>query len=243
MCEEGYASAGFAEEMEDATGLRPWRLHVICSCVFEYGVVCESELEAYMEVETIVVGSLMTNCYLISSDDGKEVIVIDPGEDASRILEVIDSKGLDVKYIVNTHGHYDHIGANDEIREKTGAKVCASPNDRLASVDKELKKGTKIKIDGIEAEVISTPGHSPGSISLMANDALFSGDLIFDGAVGRTDFPGGSVEKLRDSLEWLLTLSDDTDIYPGHGDAFNLGEQKKTNPFLLWVSGEDDENK
>ncbi len=195
-----------------------------------------------MEVETIVVGSLMTNCYLISSDDGKEAIVIDPGEDASRILEVIDSKGLDVKYIVNTHGHYDHTGANDKIREKTGAQVCASPNDRLASVDKELKKGMKIRVDGIEAEVISTPGHSPGSISFKANDALFSGDLIFDGAVGRTDFPGGSVEKLRDSLQWLLTLSDDTDIYPGHGDAFNLGEQKKTNPFLLWASGEDDEN-
>ncbi len=192
-----------------------------------------------MIFETVVVGYLMTNCYILADKKGGDAVVIDPGDDASSILDVVNGEDLEVKYVINTHGHYDHNGANDQVKLATGAKLAAALEDGNAGIDRPLSDGDVIKVGSLEINVRATSGHSAGSVSLMVGKMLFSGDLIFKGSVGRTDFQGGSLEELRESLEWILTLPDDTTVYPGHGEHFNLGEEKASNPYLVWA-GKDE---
>ena len=161
-----------------------------------------------MEIKTIKVGDLETNCYLLDSD--KELIVIDPGDEAAKILEEIEKTGAKVKHIINTHHHFDHVLANKELTEKTGAKISAG-----------LKEGDEIKIGRAVLRVIQTPGHAEESICLLGDKFIFTGDTLFKDGCGRTDLPGSSEEKMEESLKKLAKLlKPGMMVYPGHGSAF-----------------------
>ncbi len=199
-----------------------------------------------IEVVTIPVGkNYPTNCYLVWAKNTDEAMVIDPGFEHKRILKVINKKGLRLKYIVHTHGHYDHTSESHLLRKSTGAKVYIHPKQKkynritpnLNIEDKyitEISDGESIHLSDISFLVIHTPGHSPGSICLYHSGVLFSGDLLFLGTAGRTDFAGGNYSELIKSLTKRLShIPDDTKVYPGHGEATNMGHERKTNPFIL----------
>ena len=184
-----------------------------------------------MTVENLVVGELQTNCYIISS--GAEAVIIDPGAEPQQILDILKSKGLNLKYIINTHGHFDHVEANNELAKATRAIICVHKQDRgWVNAQKDLEEGEDLNLKEIKLKVIHTPGHTPGSISILVENSLFTGDLIFEGSVGRTDLPGGSWEDLNESLKRISSLPDSIRIYPGHGPKTSIGDEKKNNPFL-----------
>jgi hydroxyacylglutathione hydrolase len=203
-------------------------------------------------IETIPVGGIETNCYLIG--DGNDAILIDPGEDASRIIAMIKKRNVKVANIVLTHGHADHIGAVPELKKFTSAPVLIHSEDaimltdameNLSAVfdmpfvadpaDELLKDGDEISSGNIQLKVLFTPGHTPGGISLYEPNAgiLFSGDTLFAGSIGRSDFPRSNNDQLIKSIkEKLLTLPDETIVYPGHGPQTTIGEEKANNPWL-----------
>ncbi len=206
-----------------------------------------------MILETLVVGSLQTNCYVLGCPETREALVIDPGAEAGRIRTVLEKQGLQLKKLVLTHAHGDHIGACGELREATGAQVLVHREDAglltdphrnltaylgsaltLPPADVLLSDGDVVEFGaGISLTVLHTPGHTQGSICLLGDDVLFSGDTLFAGAVGRTDFPGGSFQELTRSLvRRLLPLPDEIRVYPGHGPASTMGEEKRDNPYL-----------
>jgi glyoxylase-like metal-dependent hydrolase (beta-lactamase superfamily II) len=198
------------------------------------------------------VGPLQTNCYLLACKETNQAVVIDPGAEGKRILNVIKKEGWEVKYIINTHGHGDHIGANWEIKEGTEAKLfihhldagcLTDPSKSLLSflgekpvsfaADKLLQHGDKVNVGNLELDIIHTPGHTPGGISIKAGSILFTGDTLFAGAIGRTDFPGGSLNQLLAAVkDRLFCLGDDFVIYPGHGPSSTIGEERIYNPFF-----------
>jgi glyoxylase-like metal-dependent hydrolase (beta-lactamase superfamily II) len=175
-----------------------------------------------MEIKTLVVGPISTNCYLISS--GKELAIIDPGANSKKILKEIENLGFKVKYIILTHSHLDHISAAQEMKRETGAKILAHEIERYSlnfPVDISLKEGDEIKIGKEILKVLHTPGHTPGSICLLSKDFVFTGDTLFKEGVGRTDLPGGSQIQLEKSLQKLSRfLKPGMKIYPGHGEIF-----------------------
>lgn len=204
-----------------------------------------------MLLEKLVVGHLDTNCYIIASDISKKAAIVDPGGDIDRIIEKINENSLDVKYIINTHGHHDHIAFDDEAAKLTGAIVCvhkddlsllSQPFDNLSffsgeefkiQTDKiELEDDQILELDDIKIRIIHTPGHTKGSISLLVENKLFTGDLLFKNSVGRTDFIGGSFEELQESLKKISLLPDSTEVYPGHGPETTLIEEKRNNPYF-----------
>lgn len=204
-----------------------------------------------MIVEKIVVGALATNCYIIAPGANSEAAVIDPGDDADEIDRRLQQLNLELKLIVNTHGHYDHIGADSELARKKKIPIYIHPedmnmlNDPAANLSllwggqfetvenvKELVDGQVLEVGELELKCIHTPGHTAGSISVLVQGKLFTGDLLFNGSVGRTDFPGSSYEALLRSLQRIAVLSEDTLIYPGHGPSTILGEEKANNPFF-----------
>lgn len=173
-----------------------------------------------MNIKRVAVGSLQTNCYIIEEDN--ETIVIDPGGEPEKILKYI--KG-EVKYIINTHYHFDHTLANKEIKEATKAKILISEKEKDYidfKPDGFLKENEEIKIGKTILKVLETPGHSKGSICLISNGIIFAGDTIFEGGYcGRMDLPGGSEEDMQDSLNKLKKIiKSETKIYPGHGEPF-----------------------
>jgi glyoxylase-like metal-dependent hydrolase (beta-lactamase superfamily II) len=199
-----------------------------------------------MFVKMWPIGMLLTNCYLVGHVKSREAIIIDPGTnretEAKKILKAIESNGFKIKYIVNTHGHPDHTGANKIFKETTNAPILIHEADAFMLkgpfADKTLHDGDSIQIGGIVLRVLHTPGHSPGSISLVGNDAVFTGDTLFAGSIGRYDLPGGSLEEIKKSLKKLMILPDHLKAYPGHGPTSTIGEEKKHNPFLQnfsWV--------
>ncbi len=205
----------------------------------------------------LVVGPLQVNCYILADDKTKEAVVIDPGDDAEKILRVIQEKGLTVKYIVNTHAHFDHVGANKALKEATGAQLLLHEKDAgvLKSAtkhatafnltttasppaDRYVQHGDVIAAGEVSLKVLHTPGHSPGGISLVEQGIVFTGDALFAGSVGRTDLLGGDLMTLLDGIkQHLLTLPDETRVFPGHGPDSTIGDEKRENPFLNPESG------
>lgn len=192
------------------------------------------------------------NCYIFGDDKTKEVVVIDPGEEFPLIWEKIQEAEYEVKGIVLTHGHADHIGAVAELKNKTEAPIYIHPEDQemltdpklnrslyfgvaitAPQADKLLKEGEILKIGNVSLKVIHTPGHTPGGVCLEYDKILFSGDTLFAGSIGRTDFPGSSFQSLIYSIKRkLLILPDEIEIFPGHGPSSTIGEERVSNPFL-----------
>lgn len=192
------------------------------------------------------VGMQLTNCYLVGQVETREALIIDPGTDreteAKKILKEIESNGFKIKYIINTHGHPDHTGGNEIFKEATGAPILIheldAPMLKGPFADETLQDGDTVQVGAIMLRVQHTPGHSQGSISLIGNDVVFTGDTLFAGSIGRYDLPGGSLPEIKKSLKKLMTLPDHMKVYPGHGPTSTIGKERKTNPFLQnfsWV--------
>ncbi len=191
-----------------------------------------------MIIEKLVVGPLFTNCYILAAGKGSEAVIIDPGAEANRILKTLREFEFKLRFILLTHSHFDHIGAVQEVAQATHAKICLYQDGESIPFipDIFLKESKDILIDGLTLEIIYTPGHSQDSVSLYFPGHLFTGDLLFAGSVGRTDLAGGSMKDLISSLkEKILSLPDDTLIFPGHGPETKLGLEKKSNYFLKEV--------
>ncbi len=205
-----------------------------------------------MKVITLSVGELDTNCYILYDETTSKALVVDPGDEASRILAALMDKQLHVEAVVLTHGHFDHMMAARAVCDATGAPLCAAAAeaDTLAdaqsnlsamfytgqgvtlTAQRPLRDGDVLSIGGERLTVLSTPGHTPGCICLLGEGLLVAGDTLFAGSIGRLDFPGGDAQAMMTSLARLVTLSDDLAVYPGHGPATTIGREKATNPYL-----------
>lgn len=205
-----------------------------------------------MLIETLVTGPFQENAYLVSVGEGHEAVIIDPGDDADRIAARIDELRLKPVLILNTHGHLDHVGAVPDLRERFGIPFAIHPEDgfllrnldqqasmfglsgyRDPEVDRDLVAGETVTAAGIEFEVLFTPGHSPGHVTFRARDAVFSGDCLFQGSIGRTDLPGGDAATLKRTLHGtFLALPDETRVFSGHGPMTTIGDERRMNPFL-----------
>lgn len=211
-----------------------------------------------MIIEHFTVGMLQTNCYLLGDRKSGQAAVIDPGAEGARISNRVRELGLNLTAILNTHAHFDHIMAAWTVKSKAGGQIYLNPKDRptlvqvifgLASrfapeirpvspaeVDRDLTEGDHLMLGETAIEVLETPGHTPGHVSFYLRDQgmVFSGDLIFSGSIGRTDFAGGSHEQLLDSVRTkIFTLPVETVILPGHGPRTSVGREKSENPFFL----------
>lgn len=191
-----------------------------------------------MKVKSFPVGWLSTNCYVVSCEETKEAAVIDPGMESERetelIVDYIRQNGFKVKYIINTHGHPDHVVGNETIKEATGAPILIHENTiEKVNADRKLHDGNVLQVGNVKLVVLHTPGHTPDGISLLADNAVFTGDTLFAGSVGRTDFLGGSYTDLMQSIKTkLMCLPDSFTVYCGHGPSTTIGDEKRYNPFL-----------
>lgn len=208
-----------------------------------------------MITQMFTVGKLFTNCYIAACPEKKEAIIIDPGFDsaseAEKIFAFLEEEGLKLKYIVNTHGHPDHVCGNGIVKEKfkvpilihrLDAHMLGEIGKRISSflgfekssppADRLLSDGDLLSFGEVVLRVVHTPGHSHGSISLLGEKEIFTGDTLFMGSIGRTDFPEGSEEEMSASLEKLAILPDNIVVYPGHGPATTIGDEKRANPFM-----------
>lgn len=205
-----------------------------------------------MILETRIVGPLGVNCYIVGDEKTREAIVIDPGGDAREILDVLRREQLKVVAVVATHAHFDHLLALDELRATTrapfvlhadeapmlagaslGARLFGFVFKQPAPPEQLVREGDEVRVGSLAFRVLHTPGHSPGGMCLLHDRIVFVGDTLFQGGIGRTDLPGGDYGTLMRSIrDKLLTLPDDTIVYPGHGDPTTIGEEKQLNPFL-----------
>ena len=191
-----------------------------------------------MIIKRFTVGWLSTNCYVVGCEETKEAAVIDPGleseAEAEEILDFIKQNGFHVKYIINTHGHPDHIAGNNFMKEATGASILIhESNSERVQADRKLRDGDVIHVGNYKLVVLHTPGHTKDGISLLGDNVVFTGDTLFAGSIGRTDFPGGSFQELMQSIKTkLLPLPDSFKVYPGHESSTTIGDEKKYNPFL-----------
>ena len=208
-----------------------------------------------MILETFPVGPLACNCTILGDEETREAIVIDPGDDVSRIAKRLTEQGLKLKQILVTHGHIDHVGGALKLKRLTGAPIYLNENDlpqiemmdtqaawlglrtapETAPPDEGLKDGQLVGLEHYPAEVLHTPGHTQGSICLhfAPLNLLIAGDTLFAGSIGRTDLPGGDFDQIIAShRSRLLTLPDETRVLPGHGPGTTIGQERRSNPFL-----------
>ena len=206
-----------------------------------------------MEIRGLVVGAFQENCYILASSKTKEAIIVDPGDEPDRIMDVVKDMGVTVKLIANSHGHADHILGVSGVQESTGAKFLINQLDlglldqgadsakqmgregvTVPHPDGYVQDGDVVSVAGLDLQVIYTPGHTPGSVSYYVNGLLFSGDTLFRGSIGRTDFPGGDYDQEMHSIvNRLLELPEDTIVLPGHMMETTLRQERATNPFIL----------
>lgn len=205
-----------------------------------------------MILETLVVGMIQANCYIVADEATKKAIVIDPGGDAPVIAQRIEKLGLDVVAVLATHGHFDHVEGLAGMKARFHAPIYAHPGDlplirgirnqgllfgiqveAAPTPDVDFVEGMEIPFGNLKARILHTPGHSRGSVSILVGDRLFTGDLLFAGSIGRTDLEGGDYVTLISSVtQKVFTLPDATKVYPGHGPATSVGVEKRTNPFF-----------
>jgi hydroxyacylglutathione hydrolase len=205
--------------------------------------------------KTLVVGPLQCNCAILGCEKTKEAVIIDPGDEADKIISEVKSLGLTPKYLLHTHAHFDHIGGTKGVREAFQATVCLHGGDAdiyknlpmqgqmfgmkfdpAPPLEKEIEDGEELSFGEYKLQIIHTPGHSPGGVCfrlLNSDEVLFSGDTLFRQSIGRTDLWGGDYSMLIRSIKSrLLVLEEDTRVYPGHGPHTRIGEEKRKNPFL-----------
>jgi glyoxylase-like metal-dependent hydrolase (beta-lactamase superfamily II) len=212
-----------------------------------------------MILESLVVSLFQENCYIFGDEQESTGVIVDPGDEAARIALTVEQTGLEIEKILLTHAHIDHVGAVADLQQEYGcptyihreaepmlqqlptqAMMMGVRFGKVPAVDGYIEAGDRIKVGNLELEALYTPGHAPGHLSLYcASEGLvISGDALFAGSIGRTDLPGGDSQTLLASIrEQLLTLPDETVVYPGHGPATTIGEEKQSNPFLQGTGG------
>jgi len=217
-----------------------------------------------MITKMFTVGTLFTNCYVVGCTETKEALIIDPGFEtdleAETVLKEINQRKLRARYIMNTHGHHDHTAGNGIMKRLTGTPILIHEYDapmltdssknlsmlfglRTASLppaDRMLHDGDVVQVGDVALRVLHTPGHSRGGISLLGAEAVFTGDTLFAGSIGRTDLSGSSYEEIILSIKKLATLPDHIKVYPGHGPTSTIGEERRHNPFLQNLSTSPD---
>lgn len=193
-----------------------------------------------MKITPLILGVLDTNCYLVSDGAGNAA-VIDPSAEPERILAAVREQGVQIRAILLTHGHFDHVGAVRPIAEATGCAVwlnaldCALPPDMTGGLlyyTDAYGEGDEVTVGELTFTVLHTPGHTPGSVCLRCENTLFSGDTLFAGSCGRIDFPGGRGDQMRESLDRLAAIPEDLTVLPGHGEGTTLEWERKYNPFM-----------
>lgn len=193
-----------------------------------------------MHIQTMQVGMIRANCYIVWKDSVSEALVVDPGAEGGRILKWLDHEGLTPAAILITHGHFDHVGGVKAI-QKRGVPLYVHPADTFMLgryVDESgamhaLKDGQEMTLAGLSVKMIHTPGHTPGGVCFLIGEALFAGDTLFAGTIGRTDLPGGDGEAIIDSIQRkLAVLPDGTAVYPGHNAPTTIGKERQANPFF-----------
>ena len=207
-----------------------------------------------MQVESFVLGPVMTNCYLVYKEKGDSGLVIDPGTGAEEVVRRIQTLNLNIEAILLTHARFDHIGGVEEVRAATGAPVYVHPQEaewllepelngstlfpveevRCRPAEKTVEGGEQLTLLGETFSVFHTPGHSPGSVSYRAENFIFSGDVLFSGSIGRTDLPGGDYKTLMQTIDQvIMELPEETVVYSGHGPVTTVGREQDTNPFVI----------
>lgn len=194
-----------------------------------------------MNIKTMPLGDYQVNCYFVWEDGADTCAVIDPGYEPKLVMEQATRLGKTIEAILLTHGHFDHVGAVKEIAKDTGCKVYICGEDlsmpeymtagRLYYTDLYQAEDT-VTAGGVAFTVMHTPGHTPGSVCLIAGDSIFSGDTLFAGSCGRTDFPGGSWNQIQNSLKQLAKLDKNYSVYPGHGESTTLDNERMYNPYM-----------
>lgn len=197
-----------------------------------------------MLIKTLPVGQLETNCYVVTDENALVCAVIDPGDESNTILDYIEDNKLSCKAILITHAHFDHVSAVNAMLEATGAELYMCEKDlELAKTGASgrftppenthfYKDGDEVKVAGLTFKVMETPGHTPGGVTLICGDALFTGDTLFRGSCGRTDLPGGDMRAELRSLKRIASLEGDYEVYPGHADSSMLSIEREHNPYV-----------
>ena len=209
-----------------------------------------------LRVYVMEVGPLAENAYIVEHVESRKAAVVDPGDEGEEILSRIAERGITLDKILLTHGHFDHVGAVSALKERTGANVYIHPEDaeRMMTAGRQgamfglrvpapprpdvlVREGDSVSLGAVSFRVLHTPGHTPGHVTYLSGDLAFVGDLIFEGSIGRTDLPGGSLDALlRAVREKIFTLPGETILFPGHGPATTVADEKRGNPFF---TGED----
>ncbi len=205
-----------------------------------------------MIIKSMALGPIQANCYVLGCENTREAAVVDPGEEAARILAALEEEGLKLKAILNTHGHFDHVGANRELKEAVpeaqlmihgddapmldqlaqSARMFGMQAENSPAPDRLLVDNDTITFGDIKIGVVHVPGHSPGGVSFVSPDGIFVGDTLFAGSIGRTDLPGGNFDTLIASIQnRLFGFDEKTRVYPGHMGPTTIGQEKRFNPF------------